>query len=68
MPPKSTVPAIRITAVNDAPVRADGDYVLYWMIAARRTQWNFALQHAVARARELGKPLVVLEAIRAGYR
>ena len=69
MPASSlAVPAIRLRAVNAAPVRADGEYVLYWMTSARRTGWNFGLQRAVERCRELGKPLVVLEGIRAGYR
>ena len=58
---------MRITAVNDAPV-ARGRYVLYWMIAARRTAHSVALDHAIARAAELGRPLVVLEPLRAGYR
>ena len=61
------VPATRIRARNAAPVRAGGDYVLYWMIAARRADWNFALDRAVERARELSKPLLVLEPLRAGY-
>lgn len=65
---ESPVPELRIQAPSDAPVRDDGDYVLYWMIAARRTRWNFALDHALARARALGKPLLVLEALRTGYR
>jgi deoxyribodipyrimidine photo-lyase len=43
-------------------------FVLYWMIAARRARWNFALQRAVEHAARLDKPLVVLEALRAGYR
>ena len=38
------------------------------MIAARRLGWNFALDRAVAWAKELGKPLVILEALRAGHR
>jgi deoxyribodipyrimidine photo-lyase len=42
--------------------------VLYWMIAARRASWSFALDHAVAQANALGRPLVVLEALRCGYR
>ncbi len=46
---------------------ADGRWVLYWMIAARRTGFSFALQHAADRARELGRPLIVLEALRSGY-
>jgi deoxyribodipyrimidine photo-lyase len=37
------------------------------MIAARRTRWNFALDRAMGWARELKKPLVVFEALRADY-
>ena len=46
---------------------ASGEYVLYWMTAFRRAGHNFALQRAVDWCVELGKPLVVLEAVRAGY-
>jgi deoxyribodipyrimidine photo-lyase len=60
--------ALRVTAANDRPVRGGGRYVLYWMIAARRTSDSFALDHAIGRARELGVPLLVLEPLRAGYR
>jgi deoxyribodipyrimidine photo-lyase len=59
---------MRVTACNDRPVRERGQYVLYWMIAARRTTDSFALEHAIARAKELGVPLLVLEPLRAGYR
>ncbi|KAA5539630.1 deoxyribodipyrimidine photolyase [Roseiconus nitratireducens] len=38
------------------------------MIASRRTHHNFALQHAVDRARSLGKPLVIFEPLRVRYR
>ena len=62
------VPEMRILAANDAQVNANGDFVLYWMIANRRTEWNFSLQRAVQWARDLKKPLVVLEALRVGYR
>src|SRR6185436_15708895 len=62
------IPPVRIRVVGAAPVAATGVYVLYWMTAARRTGSSFALDRAVAWARELGKPLVVLEAIRLGYR
>jgi len=68
MSPRNQVPEIRIRACNAASVRTSGDYVLYWMIASRRTTWNFGLQHAVDRSRELGKPLLILEALRADYR
>jgi deoxyribodipyrimidine photo-lyase len=63
-----TVPDLRLRACNEAPVRPDGDFVLYWMIAFRRTTWNFSLQRAVEWARQLQKPLVILEALRIGYR
>ncbi len=59
----STVPAIRLRTVNDAPPRAGGRYVLYWMIAARRTRSNVALQHARDEANARGLPLLVLEAL-----
>jgi deoxyribodipyrimidine photo-lyase len=61
------VPEMRLRACNRAAVRPDGSYVLYWMTMARRTAWNFGLQRAVEHALELGKPLVVLEALRAAY-
>jgi len=37
------------------------------MSAFRRTKWNFALDRAVEWARELRKPLVILEALRCDY-
>jgi deoxyribodipyrimidine photo-lyase len=61
------VPAARVRSANARPVRGDGAFVLYWMTAARRPGWNPALQRALERAQELGKPLVVLEGLRAGY-
>ncbi|MGE5233587.1 MAG: deoxyribodipyrimidine photolyase [Acidobacteriota bacterium] len=64
----SRVPPLRVQAANDAPVRGDGELVLYWMIAARRTGWSFALERATEWARELRLPLVVLEALRCDYR
>ena len=62
------VPAARVHAANDAPIARRGAYVLYWMIAARRPRWSFALDHAIARALELRVPLVVLEPLRVDYR
>ena len=68
---KSDVPNCRITTVTtrnpNAQVNVEGEFVLYWMIANRRANWNFSLQRAVDWSRHLGKPLVVLEALRAGY-
>ena len=62
-----STPQIRLSECNDAQVRADGDFVLYWMTAYRRLDWNFALQRAVELAEEHDKPLVILEALRSEY-
>ncbi|HEY5638847.1 MAG TPA: deoxyribodipyrimidine photolyase [Dehalococcoidia bacterium] len=62
-----TVPLIRIRQRNRGPVNPDGKFVLYWMIAYRRTSWNFALQRAAELAASLGKPLLILEALRCDY-
>jgi deoxyribodipyrimidine photo-lyase len=61
------VPRERIRDLNGAPVRPERSFVLHWMTASRRVRWNPALERAVELARELGKPLVVLEALRAAY-
>lgn len=62
------VPSPRVHAVNGARIRPEGRFVLYWMIAQRRTRHNFGLQHAMGLAESLGLPLIVLEALRVGYR
>ena len=61
------VPPLRVVVRNGAPVRPERGYVLYWMIAARRTRWNFGLEYAIDAAVRLGKRLVVLEALRCDY-
>lgn len=63
-----TVPRLRIRTANQAPVNAEGDFVLYWMTAFRRPYWNFSLQRAVEHARELKKPLIVVEALEVGHK
>jgi deoxyribodipyrimidine photo-lyase len=65
--PVALVPLIRVRDCNDAPVRAGGNYILYWMIASRRLVYNFALDRALEHSRELRKPLVIFEALRCGY-
>lgn len=59
----STVPPIRIGPLNAKSVRTDGRYVLYWMSSARRAGWNFALDRAIGFAKDLRRPLVVLETL-----
>jgi deoxyribodipyrimidine photo-lyase len=63
-----SVPAARQRDVNDAPMRADAKYVLYWMVGTRRTHSNFALQLAVQWGEKLGIPVLVFEPVRVGYR
>ena len=65
---KAAVPEIRVRCCNSAPVQLDGEFVLYWMIASRRTTWNFAMDRAVEWAQKLQYPLIVLEALRSDYR
>ncbi len=61
------VPSLRIQKANRRPVEPSAAHVVYWMVAARRRHFNFGLQRAADWARELGLPLLVLEAVRIGY-
>lgn len=65
--PKSRVPDLRVHQENDAPVRSDADFVLYWMTSTRRTTDNFALDRAREWAEELSLPLLVFEPLRVAY-
>lgn len=47
----------RVRPLNLAKVRR-GDFVLYWMQAAQRAECNHALEFAVRKANEMGRPLV----------
>lgn len=58
---------MRVRLRIDQPPREDGAYVLYWMTMYRRAGWNHALERAARWAERLQRPLVVLEALRAGY-
>ncbi|NLE38913.1 MAG: deoxyribodipyrimidine photolyase, partial [Pirellulaceae bacterium] len=64
----NSVPTIRVRSLRAGPIRVDGRFVLYWMTANRRVRWNFALEYAVERCRELRRPLVVLETLEGGRR
>lgn len=68
MIPAPTFSPARLRVANDRPVSGTGEYVLYWMLAARRTRFNFGLERAAELARALGRPLVVFEGLRVGYR
>lgn len=66
--PIPPVPSARVRVLRDAPPRPRAAYILYWMIASRRLDDNFALQHAVWWAREMGLPVLIFEPLRVGYR
>ncbi len=48
----------RIQALNAKETKR-GTYVLYWMQASQRTEYNHALEYAVFKANELHQPIVV---------
>jgi deoxyribodipyrimidine photo-lyase len=52
----------------ERPLRPDGEFVAYWMTAARRLRWNYGLERALELATTLGRPLVVVEALGCGHR
>lgn len=63
-----SIPSTRLSQANSHAIREEGQYVLYWMTANRRSRFNFSLQRAVDRAKDLGKPLLVFEPLRTRYR
>ena len=61
-PPADLYPGIqaeRVQRLNDAAVREDGRYVLYWMQQAQRAELNHALEYAIHRANALDLPVLV---------
>ena len=63
----SEIPKVRIRTALDAAINTDGDYILYWMVANRRLNWNYSLDRAVDWSQKLNKPLLIFEALRTGY-
>ena len=57
----------RIRKLNDAAVRADGRYVLYWCRWNRRVDANHALAFAAGLANQLDLPLLFLESLTCDY-
>jgi len=56
----------RIKVLNDTE-RPDRDFVMYWMQASQRTEFNHALEYAIERANELKKPLIVFFGLTASF-
>lgn len=48
----------RVKNLNGGRVR-NGDFVLYWMQASQREEYNHALEYAIGRGNELNRPVVV---------
>jgi deoxyribodipyrimidine photo-lyase len=56
----------RIVPLNHREAR-DGEYVLYWMQAAQRAEYNHALEYAIDRANELKVPLLAAFGLTADF-
>jgi len=57
----------RIRPLNDLPANPAGRRVVYWMQQSQRAEGNPALEHAVARANELDRPLDVVFGLTDAY-
>ena len=52
----------------EAPTpRPGGEFVLYWMQASQRSDWNLALEFAIERANALRLPVLVYHGLRDDY-
>lgn len=49
----------RIKILNNKSINSNGKFVIYWMQASQRTEYNHALEYSIRRANELNKPLIV---------
>ncbi len=56
----------RIKMLKQASVKR-GRYVLYWMQASQRSEYNHALEYAILKANRLHKPLIVFFGITENY-
>jgi deoxyribodipyrimidine photo-lyase len=57
----------RISILNNAPVKKDGQCVIYWMQHSQRADDNAALDMAIELANELKLPVVVLFVLNPDY-
>jgi deoxyribodipyrimidine photo-lyase len=48
----------RIKFLNQKGIRK-GAYVLYWMQASQRAEYNHALEYAISKANELNQPIII---------
>ncbi len=57
----------RVRLVKNFSPNVKGEYVLYWMQAYRRLEYNHSLDFAISLAEQYKKPLVVYEGLRQDY-
>lgn len=57
----------RIKRLNNGEFNSEGKFVLYWMQAAQRAEWNHALEVAAKKANDFEKPLVCLVCLTGNY-
>ena len=60
--------ADRIKLVNEKSINDDGEFILYWMIATRRFNYNASLQFAAELAIQHDVPLLVIEEISTSHK
>ncbi len=56
----------RVKRLNKQDIK-DGKYVLYWMQATQRTEYNHALEYSILKSNRLNKPLLVYFGITESY-
>lgn len=57
----------RLKHLNYEGIHQEGDYVLYWMQASQRYEYNHALQYAIQIANQKDKPLIVYFCLTADF-
>ena len=60
------IPDSRLRIINSDS--SPGNCVVYWMISARRSEWNHGLEHAINLSKERNLPLVVVEPLAIAHR
>ena len=65
--PEYDIDPRRLVVLRDGPPRPRGRYVLYFCQVVKRAEWHPGLDYAIARAEELGLPVVVYEGLRNDY-
>jgi deoxyribodipyrimidine photo-lyase len=58
--------ATRLKIINEQSIR-EGNFVLYWMQASQRVEYNHALEYSISKANKLNRPLLVYFGITDSY-